>query len=158
MSTRKFVAKRVRDEFTIDGIADFLAFEGNGVVLKSTDTTNLALASGTRAHCLTRDIEASLSLEDTVFDTGAGFVKPFVQGGLARARKVEMAEIEGAERLHPSGTGAITPSTTADTELGWYQGKLREKQGSEETAGWLRAQLTPEFPEGGTARILVELV
>lgn len=152
----KVVILQSRDSEVIHGIADFIAYEGNGVRLDPTDTKKLALASGVRAFVLQRDVVSEISLQEDVFNLN--FTTPTKRGLEATARRVTMMEIEGAERLLPSGTGAITPGTAADTALEWDSAKLRVRQGSNEIAGYLRAQLTPLYPEAGTARILVELI
>ncbi len=145
-----------RDSEVLHGIADFIAYEGNGVILDPTNTDNLALASGQRAFVLQRDIVETASLEESVFNLN--FKTPTKKGTQATPRRVTLLEVEGAERLVPSGTGAITPDTAAHTALEWYQGRMRVAQGGNEVAGYLRAQKTPEYPEAGTARILVELL
>lgn len=152
----KCVILQARDSEVIHGVAGFNAVEGNGVVLDSTNVANLKLASGTRAFVLQRDIVDALSLEESVFNLS--LKTPVKKGTEATARRVTLLEVEGSERLLPSGTGAITTGTSADTALEWNDGVLRVAQEGNEIAGYLRAQLTPEYPEAGTARILVELL
>lgn len=140
----------------IHGVADFVAYAGNGVVNDPADPEKLKLATGTRGRLLVRDVVESISIESRIFPDG--FRQPVLKGLEATARRAITAEMEGADLIQLSGTGAIDGNTAAHTELGWNAGRLRVKQGGEETAGWLRAQLEPLDPVNnpGSPRILVE--
>jgi hypothetical protein len=152
----KVVILQARDSEVIHGVANFTALTGNGVILDPTNVNNLALATGVRAFVLQRDIVDAISLDESVFNLN--LATPTKKGLEATARRVTLLEVEGAERLNPSGTGPITPDTAAHTALEWNAGVLRVAQVGSEVAGYLRAQLTPLYPEAGTARILVELL
>jgi hypothetical protein len=152
----KVVILQARDSEVIHGVANFNALEGNAVIIDPTNVLNLALATGTRGFVLQRDVVDAISLEESVF--GLNLKAPTKKGTEATARRVTLLEVEGAERLSPSGTGAITADTAAHTALEWNAGALRVAQVGSEVAGYLRAQLTPLYPEAGTARILVELL
>ena len=152
----KVVILQADNSEVIHGVAGFNALTGNGVTFDPTNPANLALASGTRAFVLERDIVDEIPLEETVF--GLHIKTPVKKGTEATARRVKLLEVEGAERIVVSGTGAITTGTAAQTGLEWNAGKLRVAQAGNEVAGYLRAQLTPLYPEDGTARLLVELL
>lgn len=156
MSSSKFVVRNSVPFDVIHGVVNFTGLTGMGVVKDSADPANLKLATATRAHCLVRDIVAEIGLEETVFSPN--LETPVLLGTEASARKVLEAEVEGAEYLETSGTGAIDENTAADTALGYGAGKLRVKQAGDELSGYLRAQLDPLFPDDGGPRVLVELI
>lgn len=150
----KYKPLAVDNNDVIHGIINSLAVCGQGVALNPSNTGELILATGVRPYHIERDVKAEISLEEHVFMPN--ILTPVKLGTEVSARRVTQLEVEGADYIVKSGTGAITTGTAAHTELGMTDGKYRVKQSGDELAGRLRAQLTPE--EDGDVRILVEAV
>ena len=144
---------------SVSAVAPFVAVQGNGVQFDPSNPAQYVLANGTRGFLLERDVldpitYAAMILKDDVFMDN--LVPPIKQGLDVSARKVEEAEIEGDMGLvQTSGTGAINSGTAGGTPLTWLNGRIGLQSGSQEIAGWLRAQMTPQDP-ANSVRIRVE--
>jgi hypothetical protein len=147
------------DPHYIHGTIQQTAPRGFGMMLDPTDVTKLIPANAVAGFQMERDsvgvtttdeqnarlLEASLP---------ADFSKPYAVGATISARRVTRMELEGSDLILTSGTGAVSSGTAANTALGYSAGRLRVKQGSDEIAFYLRAQLTAEDP--ANFRLLVE--
>lgn len=148
----------------IHGVIAQTAPRGLGLMLDplvaATDgPSNLVPATGVAGFQLERDVvgntteaEQNARLLDAY--TPVGFTKPYLLGATVSARRIRRMEAEGADVILTSGTGAVSSGTAANTALGYSAGRLRVKQGSDEIAFILRAQLTPEDP--ANFRLLLE--
>ena len=117
-----------------------------------SDDTKLILADATSGHQLERDVVAALTLTDISWPTS--FAKPYVVGATVSARRVVRMQLEGADVILTSGTGAVSNVTAVNTALSYSAGRLRVKQTNDEVAWILRQQMTPEDP--ANFRLLVE--
>ena len=149
----------------IHGVLDGVYPRGTGLMLDplvaATDgPSNLIPAEGVAGYILERDMidpsapgaQNAMLVQQELGD--GSFVAPYRKGSTVSARRVTRMELEGADVILTSGTGAVTVNTPANTELGYAMGKLRVRQGSDELAFILRAQLPPEDP--ANFRLLVE--
>lgn len=145
---------RVPDD-VIHGVIPFVAERNVPVVLNPAAPSELLLANNVRgAYLLDRPSVPEIPLEEHVFNQN--FVTPVKVGLQATATRVRTIEVEGAEFLIQSGTGAVSSGTAAQTELEWFTGKLRVRQGTNAIAGKVDLQLPPE--EGAGPRLRVTLV
>jgi len=151
----KLIVLTADNHDVIHGVVNFEAPQFLGVSLHPTDSSQLVKATGTRAHLLERQVVASIPLETFVFTPG--LETPVKQGYEATARRARLIKVEGTDYIQQSGTGAITSGSAAGTQLGWNNGRLREKQGSDELAGAIRSKETPEDSDNGFA-LIVELI
>lgn len=111
-------------------------------------TAEFQKATGTRGFFLERDV-----LEQEAFDAAMlsyaldpgrnVLISPEKVGYFVTGRAAQEIEVEGLELVLTSGTGAISDSTPAGTEVSFDRGKLRVKQSGDEVVGWLREQITP---------------
>jgi hypothetical protein len=148
MATNSFRVRRRFDGQSISGLANFPAPLGLFVTAHPTIANTLMKASNTKGFCLTRDIMAQADVEaalitNAVFPHGAPIIQPQIIGGAASASRCLEIEVEGADLLLLSGTGAISSGTAAGTELSTNLGRLAVKQSGQEVAAILRKQLTP---------------
>jgi hypothetical protein len=144
----------------IHGTTDFLAPRGLGVQVDPTDESKLILADGVSGFQLERDIvgnttegEVNARLLETVMPTD--FSKPYIKGATVSARRVTRMQLEGADVLLTSGTGLLSGSTPAGTQLSYSNGKLYIAQTGDEVAFIVRRQLDPEN-NANTFRLEVE--
>jgi hypothetical protein len=144
----------------IHGSTTFLAPRGLGVEVDPSDEDKLILANTAAGFVLERDIvgnttdaEVDARLLETIMPTG--FTKPYVLGATVSARRVTRMQLEGADVLLTSGTGALSGSTTAGTQLGYANGRLRVAQTGDEVAYIVRRNLDPE-DSANTFRLEVE--
>lgn len=145
---------RVPDD-VIHGVIPFEALRNAAVVLDPATPGSLLVADNVRgAYLLDRPSLTVIPLEQHIFSPD--LVTPVLVGHEATATRVRAIEVEGAEYLIQSGTGAVTTGTAAQTELEWFTGKLRVRQGTNAIAGKIDLQLTPE--EGAGPRLRVTLV
>jgi hypothetical protein len=151
----------------IHGVLNLVAPRGFGLMLDpavaATDgPSNLVPAHGVAGYILERDmVDTSTPEGQTALlirsELGDGsFVSPYRKGSTVSARRVTRMEAEGADVILTSGTGAVSVDTPANTELGYAAGKLRVRQGGDELAFILRAQLAPKDPETNDFRLLLE--
>lgn len=154
--------RRRHDGQSITGTVAFLAVQGLMVRHDPTDLAKLIKADGHPGFELTRDVvsEADLTAQillNTNFPDGAPPFPPSLIGSAASASRVLEIEVEGVELVQQSGTGSISSATAVDTALGLSAGRWRVKQGGDEQAGVLRAQLDPVDPDN-TCRILIDSI
>lgn len=144
---------------SISAICPVPAPQGTLVNFDPANPAQYRLVTGKRGFLLERDVLDPTSYDTTILKDDVfmdNLVPPIKQGLEVSARKVEEAEVEGDGGLIlPSGTGAITSATAADTELSSNNGMFSVRQNGQELVGWLRAQLTPQDPANG-CRIRVE--
>ena len=144
---------------SVSAAVPFIAPQGTGVQFDPATPSQYALANGTRGFMLERDVIASATYDATILKDDVfmdNLVPPIRQGLECAARKVEEAELEGDMGLvQTSGTHAITSGTAGGTALTYLNGLLAQQSGTQEVAGWIRAQLTP-LDTANTVRIRVE--
>lgn len=144
----------------IHGTIQQAAPRGFGLMKDPTDLTKLIPANLISGFQMERDSvgvtttdEQNARLLEAALP--ADFSKPYAVGATISARRVTRMELEGADVILTSGTGAVTSGTAVNTALDYSAGRLRVRQGSNEIAFYLRAQLTPE-DSGNSVRLLVE--
>lgn len=148
------------DVHYIHGTISTTAPRGFGMMLDPTDVTKLIAANAVAGYQLERDTvgvttdaeQNARLLEATL---PADFSKPYAVGATVSARRVTRMELEGKDVILQSGTGAVSNATAANTPLEYSAGRLRVRQGTNEIAFILRAQLTPE-DSAENCRLLVE--
>lgn len=143
----------------IHGIIQQVAPRGFGLMKDPTDLTKLIPAHLIAGFQMERDsvgVTTDAEQNSRLLEASlpADFSKPYAVGATISARRVTRMELEGADVILTSGTGAVSSGTAVNTALGYSAGRLRVKQGSDEIAFILRAQLTPEDP--ANFRLLVE--
>ncbi len=137
----------------IHGLVNFVALRGLAVVPDPSNPDNLIKAQGTKGHLLERDVVAEIPLDTFVFTPGLEV--PVKVGLSATARRARQVEAEGADYIQLSGTGALDANSTAGTELGFNEGRYREKQAEDELAGVIRANLAADESDN-TFKLLIE--
>jgi len=147
------------DEHYIHGTIQQVAPRGFGLMLDPTDVTKLIPASAVAGYQMERDsVGVTTDAENNArlleATLPADFSKPYAVGATISARRVTRMELEGADVILTSGTGLVTSGTAANTPLEYSAGRLRVRQGTNEIAFILRAQLTPE--DAANFRLLVE--
>lgn len=147
------------DEHYIHGTIQQVAPRGFGLMLDPTDVTKLIPATGVAGFQMERDsVGVTTDAENNArlleATLPADFSKPYAVGATISARRVTRMELEGADVILTSGTGAVATGVAANTALGYSAGRLRIKQGSDEIAFIVRAELPPEDP--ANFRLLVE--
>lgn len=162
-NTSQIRVRRRHDGQSISGKVSFLAPMGLMVRHDPTDLEKLIVCDGTTGFSLTRDVVTLDELSqqillNTNFPEGAPPFPPIPIDGAGSASKVQEIEIEGAALIQTSGTGAISSGTAVNTGLGLTQGKWRVKQGGDELAGYLRAQLDALDPDNNAFRILIDSI
>lgn len=151
----------------IHGTIAFLAPRGFGVMLDPSQAatdgpSRLIPADGVAGYVLERDVvgnttqaeQNALLINATMGD--GNFTRPYVVGSTVSGRKIMRMEAEGADVILTSGTGAVSANTAVNTELSYSAGRLRVKQGADEVAFILRAQLPAEDPDTNNFRLLLE--
>lgn len=148
------------DEHYIHGVIQQAAPRGFGLMKDPTDLTKLIPCSSIAGFQMERDsvgvtTDAEQNARLLEAELPADFSKPYAVGATISARRVTRMTLEGADLILTSGTGAISNVTAVNTALDYSAGRLRVRQGSNEIAFYLRAQLTPE-DSGNSVRLLVE--
>jgi hypothetical protein len=133
----------------IHGTTAFTAPRGFGVQVDPADETKLIAAHLTSGFQLERDImDASTDaggnarILETLLPTT--FAKPYILGATVSGRHATRMQLEGADLINTSGTGAVSGSTPSTTPLSYFNGKLRVAQGGDQTAFIVRRQLAAE--------------
>lgn len=147
------------DPHYIQGVIQQAAPRGFGLMKDPTDLDKLIPCTGIAGFQMERDsVGVTTDAENNArlleATLPADFSKPYSVGAHISARRVTRMELEGSDLILTSGTGLVSSGTAANTALGYSAGRLRVKQGSDEIAFILRAQITPEDP--ANFRILVE--
>jgi hypothetical protein len=151
----------------VHGTIAFLAPRGFGVMLDpaqaATDgPSRLIPADGVAGFVLERDVVGNTTQAEQnalLINAGLGdsnFIRPYIVGSTVSGRKITRMEAEGADVILTSGTGAVDGNTAVNTELGYSAGRLRVKQGGDEIAFILRAQLPAQDPDNNNFRLLLE--
>lgn len=133
----------------IHGFALPLA-RGIGLRKHDTDDTILVLADGVDGYQLERDMVANTTTADqnarlleAVLPANLG-ARPYIEGATVSARRVTRMQLEGADVILTSGTGAIDANTAIKAKLAYKDGRLRVAQTGDEHVFTLRHQLAPE--------------
>lgn len=133
----------------------FAAPRGTAIQVDTTTPANGALATADYVGFLTRDVVASLDVSERAIWPGR-LELPTLVGEQATLERADAIEVEGADYIVLSGTGAITGGTTLGTELSFAGGKLRQKQASDRAIFKLREFVTPLT--GGNLRLFAEAI
>lgn len=132
----------------IHGVLGSVAPLGLGVQPHGTDQDRLILANGTAGYQLQREIVEERNILDIVLPVRDGlpqsFSTPHSKTATVAARRVTRMQLEGNDLILASGTGAVSSVTAVGTALGYVDGRLRVKQGSDEVAFIVRRQLAAE--------------
>jgi hypothetical protein len=107
-------------------------------------------ADGADGYVMERDMVGNTSASELnahlleVVLPANDFARSYVEGATISVRRATRMQLEGADVLLTSGTGALSGSTTVGTQLGYKLGKLRAAQSGDEVVYYLRRQLTAE--------------
>lgn len=139
-----------------------------GSVNADTGKSTFVIASGRCDGFLTRASRSTTEGSDSEVATlgnprtpteqlmGWGVDSPFIAGSEGSIEKADALDVEGADYIFKSGTGAITTGTAAGTKLSFTTGKFYVAQADDIAQFRLTAQLTPET--SGDVRIRVEAI
>lgn len=129
----------------VHGVLGLVAPLGLGVQPHGTDEDKLVLANGTAGYQLQRPIKLERDILDIVLPQGPqDFATPHSITATVAARRVTRMQLEGNDLILTSGTGLVSSGTAVGTALGYVDGRLRVKQGGDETAFIIRRQLAAE--------------
>lgn len=123
---------------------------GFGLAAHPSDNTKLVPADGVDGYVLERDMlgnttdaEKNANILAAAWPDNS-FARPYVEGATVSARRATRMELEGADVLLTSGTGALSGSTPVKAKLAYKLGKLRVAQTGDEHVWTVRRQLAPE--------------
>jgi hypothetical protein len=134
---------------TMSGILPDAEFpRGTALMISSTDpdtgARTFAKADGSKFHgFVTRDVRDLAGLTDEEQLMGFGLETPFESAKEGSIELGETVDVEGADLVKSSGTGAITTGTALETELSFDDGKFYVAQTNDIVEFKLEAQLTP---------------
>ena len=150
-----FEITRPNDGARHSGLGIYNSVAPRGLALGASGTPDvLALAQhNTFIGFLTRDVVAGgLSVSDRFFGrtsaSPVGLEAPFAPGDPVSLEKAYEIEVEGADYLLPSGTGAITGATTIPQSCSFINGRLRITQSGEVANALLTAVALPPLNAG----------